>query len=165
MQENVHFGGRFILECYDPEGKLKWVNISKNGITTQGLNHILNTEFNLGSVVSTWYCGLVSTNTAFVSTMTYAAPTFTESSNYSEANRPTYTEASSAAALITNSSNKAAFTMSASTSIFGAALFSANVKADTATTGGILFCYSLLSTSRDVLINDVINLTYQVGAS
>ena len=172
-KSSMEWNGYFTLEIYDKDGNLKSRDRSKNGITTQGLNWILNNALHNSSAayaVSTWYCALASTNTAFASTMTYAVPAFTEFSLYDEAFRPEYVDvtASTQGCLIGNSSSKAVFTIGATVStptIYGAALMNSNAKADTATTNGILFCYSLLSTSRAVIATDVINLTYQVGAS
>lgn len=170
IKQGLKLGGWFTMTVYDKDGNFKGETKSRNGITAQGLNWILNAGFHNSTgvyTISTWYCALASTNTAFASTMTYAVPAFTEvNANYSEATRPEYVEASSAAALITNSASKAVFTVAtASTSFYGAAIMNSAVKGDAATTGGILFCYSLLSTARDVVVSDVVNLTYQIGAS
>jgi hypothetical protein len=174
MNDQLGLGGWFTLEVYDKDGNFKGATKSHNGITAQGLMWILNAGLhNSGGAyaVSTWYCALASTNTAFASTMTYAVPSFTEvNANYSEATRPSYVNVTASTnSMITNSASKAAFTIAtASTSIYGAALMSSNVKGDTATSGGvagILFCYALLSTARDVVVGDTLNLTYQVSAS
>jgi len=166
--ESLSLTGRYHIECYDQGGRLKWTADPHNVITTEGLNHLLNVELHGATAVATWYCALASTNTAAASTMTYATPSFTEFTLYDEATRPAYNEASSAAASITNSANKAVFTISATVTtptIYGAALLSSSVKGDTATTGGVLFSYALLSTSRAVVAADVINLSYTVSAS
>ena len=173
--DKVTFGGWFTMEVYDRNGNLKSRDRSHNGITTQGLNWILNNaphNSTAAYAVSTWYCALASTNTAFASTMTYATPSFTEFTGYDEATRPAYADntASTVGALISNSDSKAVFTIAATVTtptIYGAALMAASVKGDTATTGlgATLLCYSLLSTSRAVIATDVVNLTYQFGAS
>jgi hypothetical protein len=175
MQETLALGGWFTIEVYDKNGNLKSKDRSRNGITTQGLNWILNNAMHNSSAayaISTWYCALASTNTAFASTMTYAVPSFTEFTLYDESTRPAYTEntASTVGCQTSNSDSKAAFTISATVTtptIYGAALMAGSVKGDTATTGlgATLLCYSLLSTSRAVVASDVINLTYQIGAS
>ena len=170
--DRVTFGGWFTMEIYDRDGNLKSKDRSRNGITTEGLNWLLNNTLHNSTAaytVSTWYCALSSTNTAFASTMTYATPSFTEFTGYDEATRPTYNDntASTVGALISNSDSKATFTIAATVTtptIYGAALMSSNPKGDTATTATLL-CYSLLSTSRAVIATDVINLTYQFGAS
>jgi hypothetical protein len=172
MQEAFSWNGMFELACYDKDGNLKWKTYGKNGITTEGVNWLLNNALHNSSAayaVSTWYCALASTNTAFASTMTYAVPSFTEFTLYDEATRPEYVDitASTLGCSIGNSSSKAMFTISATVTtptIYGAALMSSSVKGDTASAAKLL-CYSLLSTSRAVVATDVINLSYTVSAS
>lgn len=172
IRNAISLGGYFTLTVYDKDGNFKGETRSHNIVTTQGLNWLLNVALHNSTgayTISTWYCALASTNTAAASTMTYAVPSYTEvNANYSEATRPEYADvtASTAGTSISNSSSKAVFTVAtASTSFYGAALVNSSVKGDTATGGGILFSYALLSTARDVVVGDTLNLTYQVAAS
>ena len=168
IQSGMVTAGYWTLEVYDSEGNPKYPPTrARNLVTTQGLNYMLNTSLDALAQSATWYCALSSTNTAAASTMTYAVPVFTEFTLYDEATRPTYTAASSTVASITNSANKAVFTISATVSgptIYSAALMSSNPKGDAATTA-TLFSYALFSTSRAVVATDVLNLTYTIGAS
>jgi hypothetical protein len=117
------------------------------------------------TVTNPWYCTLVETDTAPAAAMTYDVPVYTESTSYDEAaaGRPAYTEAASAAGVTTNTLNKAAFTISATKTMYGASLVSVITAGDHA--GGannVLLCYAKFAASRAVIDDDVVNLTYQI---
>ena len=98
--------------------------------------------------------------------MTYDVPVFTESTAYDEGTRPAYVEAAASSGSMTNSSNKAVFTIDASKTMYGAALFSIDTKGDhTQGANNVLYCYAKFGTSRSVIDNDVINLTYTVTSA
>ncbi len=166
-KEGIHLRGVFKWECYR-KGKLLWTDTFHNIITNEGLNHILNVELHAATQITTWYCCLVETNTAAAAAMTYAVPVYTESTAYDEATRPAYVEAESTAKSTTNSANKATFTISATKTMYGAAIVGGGSAATTkgdAAGGGTLFCYALASPSRSVVDNDIINLTYTITAA
>lgn len=166
--DGARFKGEFIVECFGEDGELKWVEKTHNIITDEGLNHILNVILHAGTQITTWYCTLVETNTTPIAGLTYAVPTYTESTSYDEATRPEYVEANSTAKSTTNSASKAVFTISATKTMYGASIVgggsAATTKANTAG-GGTLLCYALFSSSRSVVDNDVINLTYTLTSA
>ncbi|MET0039890.1 MAG: hypothetical protein ABW041_07090 [Dehalococcoides mccartyi] len=157
--------GKFITECYR-KGKLIWREESRNIVTTEGRNRLLDVMFHGTTQISTWYCGLVETDTTPDAGMTYDVPTFTESTAYDEAARPAFVEAASSSGSVTNSANKAVFTISGTKTMYGAALFSISTKGDhTAGADNVLYCYSKFTSGRSVVDDDVINLTYTVTAA
>lgn len=159
------FGGVFEWEGWR-DGKLIWKDKTHNIVTNEGLDRILDVMFNAATQTTTWYVGIVETDTAEAAGMTYDVPVFTESTAYDEATRPEYEEAASSSQSITNSANKATFTISGTKTMYGAALFSINTKGDHAPgANNVLYCYAKFGTSRAVIDNDVINATYTVGAS
>jgi len=162
VKSGMKLRGEFIAKCYR-NGELLWVDKFHNIVTTEGLNRILNVMFAGTTQTATWYCGLVETNTVPNADMNYDVPVFTESTSYDEATRPAYVEAASTAGSTTNSANPAVFTISATKTMYGAALFSINTKGDhTAGANNVLYCYALFTASRAVIDNDVVNLTYSV---
>ncbi len=162
IQSGLKLQGNFIAECYR-DGKLIWVDKTHNSITNEGLDRIVNVMFAGTTQTATWYCGLVETDTAPAAAMNYDVPVFTESTSYDEATRPAYVEAASSAQSLTNSASPAVFTISATKTMYGAALFSINTKGDhTGGANNVLFCYAKFSASRAVVDNDVINLTYTI---
>lgn len=161
-------GGKFIFECRDKNGRLKWQEEAHNIITNEGLDALLDIMLHGSTQITTWYCVIVESDTNPAAGMTYATPTYTESIAYDEATRPEYEEAAASSQSITNSANKAQFTMNATKTIYGAALVGGGASASTKGNtdgGGTLFCYAKLGSSRSVVDDDVLNLTYTVSAA
>ena len=166
LKAGLKIRGGWIAECYR-KGKLIWTEEIHNVWTAEGLNSLLNVYLHAATQIATWYCLIFETDTTPADGTTYATPVFTESTSYDEATRPEYEEAASSAKSITNSANKATFTISATKTIYGAALVGGGtaptVKGDT-TSGGTLAVAGKFATARSVLDGDVINLTYSVTA-
>jgi len=183
-REKAKLFGRFTVECWrlrdpgtgqrlrDSRGRflprqLAWLEDVRNIIPDEGLNHALNVVLNGATGIDPWYCCLVESDTTPAAGQTYATPVYTESTAYDEATRPEYEPATSTAEEITNTANKAVFTINDTKTMYGASIVGggtdANTKGNTAG-GGTLFCYSRFTTSRSVISGDVINLTYSVEA-
>lgn len=161
----LKIGGRFQVECFR-KGKLIWKEDVHNIWTDEGLNRILDVFFHGTPQTATWYCGLVETDTAPNAGMNYDVPVFTESTSYDEAARPAYVEAASSGKSMTNSASKAVFTISATKTMYGAALFSVSTKGDHAAgANNVLACYAKFASGRSVLDDDVVNLTYTVTSA
>ena len=168
MRGKVKLGGTFELVCFGPDGKEKWREKADNIITNEGLNHILDAVLHAATQITTWYVIPVETNTAPAAGMTYATPSFTESTAYSEGTRQAYVEAAASSQSITNSASPAAFSINATKTIYGAALVgggSAPTTKGDAAGGGTLLCYALLTASKDVSSGDTLNITYTVSAA
>jgi hypothetical protein len=142
--------------------------VDSNLLTDEGLNHILNVAFNGATATSTWYLALYSGNVSPASSWTAAnfASNATEitstTEGYSESVRQTYVEAASTAKSITNTANKAAFTIATATSVtvWGAGLLSSSTRGGTS---GVLVSAAKFSTSRVLYDTDVFNLGYTVS--
>jgi len=182
-QARGKFRGVFNVECWrwhdehgnrfrDARGRferrLMWTEEVHNIVTNEGLDHILNVVLHGATQITTWYCTLVESDTAPAAGMTYATPVYTESTAYDEATRPEYEEAAASSQSITNSANKATFTISDTKTMYGASLVGGGtdptVKGNTAG-GGTLLCYAKFASSRSVVDDDVLNLTYTISAA
>ena len=164
---------RFLAESiWDVEhwrkGKLLGVTRDHNVCTAEGLNKLLDVMFHAATQITTWYILLFNTDTTPADGTTYATPVFTESEAYDEATRQEYVEAAAGSKSITNSANKATFTMDATTTIYGAALVGggtdANVKSDAAG-GGTMYCASKFSSAKSVEDDDILRITVTITAS
>lgn len=135
-----------------------------NLVVNEGLDHVLNTVFHGGTQIATWYLGLFEGNYTPIATVTGAtiAAAATESTAYTESQRQEYNEAASSAQSITNSANKATFTMNANKTIYGAFLASNATKSSTS---GVLFSAARFSTAKVVAPDDQLLLTYTFNAS
>jgi hypothetical protein len=163
--------GRFVIECYDKDGKLKWVDDSKNLVVNVGLQYMAGTALDGSTArITSWYLGLYgaasSNNPAAGDTMSSHAG-WTEVTDYTEATRPAATFVAATTAnpsVVTNSASKAQFTMNATTTVGGAFLTSSNTKSGTT---GTLFSAADFNSpgDRSVVSGDVVLVTYTFSLS
>jgi hypothetical protein len=162
-QHNLVVGGFFDCQLRR-DGKIidEWRD--HNIVVNEGLNHILDAVFHAATQVTAWYVGLFEANYTPVATVTAATITAasTECTAYDEATRVAYDEAAPASQLITNSASRATFTMNATKTVYGAFLVSASAKSATT---GTLMAAAKFSTSKAVVDNDELLITYAFGAS
>jgi len=164
---------RFLIESiWDVEHwrgeNLLSVTRDHNVCTAEGLNALLDIMFHGSTQITTWYVEIFESDTTPADGTTYAVPVYTPSTAYDEATRPAYVEAAAASKSITNSANKAVFTISATKTIYGAALLgggaAATTKADVAG-GGTMYCASKFGSAKSCVDDDVINVTITLTAA
>jgi len=165
MRTGFFFGGKFIATCYDKHGNFRWEVESHNLVVNEGLDHALDVLFHGDSAFGTWYVGLFESNTTILATHTYAVPGFTESIAYDEAARQEYVEAAASSQSITNSANRAVFTMDATKTIYGAFLSSFATKGNTAEAGAVMFCAAQFTNAKAVNDDDTLEVTYTLGSA
>lgn len=166
MASGARIGGFWDVDVYDPAGNLAWHETAHNIITDEGLNRILDVMLHATTQTTTWYCGLVESNTDPAAGMTYDVPVFTECTSYDEATRPAYNEAAASSKSTTNSANKAVFTINATKTLYGAFLASVSTKGDhTAGADNVLLCYAKFPASQAVQDDYVVNLSYTLSAA
>jgi hypothetical protein len=165
--DSVYLGGVFRFECRDKDGNLKWVEETRNLVTNQGLDYLLNVLRNQTQIAA-WYVIPFESDSTPAAGNTYATPSFTECTTYTEANRPAWTIVAPSAQQLTNTASKARFTFNASKTIYGAALVGggtgATTKGNTAG-GGTLLCASRFATSKAVESSDTLDVTYTFSAA
>jgi hypothetical protein len=169
--EGVKATGRFVIECYDKDGKLKWVDDSKNLVVNVGLQYMAGTALDGSTArITSWYLGLYgaasSNDPAAGDTMSSHAG-WTEVTDYTEATRPAATFVAATTAnpsVVTNSASKAQFTMNATVTVGGAFLTSDNTKSGTT---GTLFSAKDFNSPGDraVVSGDVVLVTYTFSLS
>ena len=151
----------------DESGEYRTIHkqVGHNLVTTEGMAHILDVIFNGATLASsTWYIGLIGDNTTPVVGDTYAAPAFAEAAGYDEATRVAYVEAAAAGTttvVTTNSASKATFTLDGTdATIYGAFVCSNSTKDDTVAASAVLMAAKLFSSSRPVVDDDQLLITY-----
>lgn len=162
-------GGYFVVECYDPDGNLKWEDIAENGVTDVGIASLLNVYLRNQTQIATWYIGLID-NAGF-STLD---PTDTMSShagwsevagaNYSQSTRPTWSAGAPSGGAIVNAST-VDFTMinGSPLTVKGLLLVSNNTKDGTS---GVLFATApFTGGTQAVTSGDTLKVTYTVSAA
>jgi hypothetical protein len=135
-----------------------------NIVVDQGLNHVLNVEFNGLTPVNPWYLGLFEGNYTPVAAVTAAgiAAAATECVAYSQATRPSFVNVASTAKSITNSASTATFTFVDARTLYGAILISDSTKGGTA---GVLFSAAKFATPKVMGNTDQLLLTYTFTAA
>jgi len=164
--QRVRVGGRFGTRIVDKKTGLvrePWT-FSHNVVTDEGLNKLLNVFLSTHTKIATWYIGLKST-THVNSSATYAAKVFTESTEYSEANRVTWVEDGSTAQSIDNSTSVASFSISGTVTIDGAFLASTNTKGSSTKTGAVLFAHANFASAKSLSSGDTLEVTYTFTAA
>lgn len=154
--------GRFSVQCFDKDGNLKWEEDFPNGIVDEGIEYLLDAGFNGGSQVSTWYMGLVDNAgfSAFANADTMASHSgWSESTAYTESNRPEWTAGAAATRAVTNGST-VDFSMNATATIRGIFITSDNTKSGTT---GTLWSTAAFSSNASVTNGDSLKVTYTVS--
>lgn len=163
MDTGIKVGGRFHIEHVRNGEVIDREDVS-NLVVNEGLDHLLNTVFHGGAQITTWYLGLFEGNYTPVATATGASISGASSEcvAYDEAQRQEYKEGAASAQSITNSGDKAVFTMNATKTVYGAFLTSNGAKG---ATSGTLFSAARFASPKQVADDDQLLLTYTFNAS
>jgi hypothetical protein len=163
MKQQLKAGGVFTIE-HVRNGEVIGKEEIHNLVVNEGLNHILNTIFHGSTPIGTWYIGVFEGN--YTPLATDAATNFAISANesiaYDETSRVVYNEGDAASQSITNSANKATFTINATKTIYGGFLISTSAKSATT---GTLMAAAKFGTPRAVVAGDQLLVTYTFSAA
>ena len=158
MNENLHFTNVYRVVCRGSDGQIKWTEERENLVTTEGQNHILDTQFHAGTAVTTWYIGLKAAGTPVAADTLASHSSWAEVAGYS-GTRKEWTEGAASSGSTTNASS-VDFAVNATATVAGAFLASA-----TSGTTGTLFGVADFSTSRNVISGDTLQVTLTVTIS
>lgn len=150
-----HF--RYLVECFDADGALKWAEDFRNLVTTEGKNHIINTEFASGTQVTAWFLGLKGTGSAAVGDTLASHAGWAEVTPYA-GNRPGITFSTTSAG--SNTATAVGISINATATVAGAIISSVNTG-----TAGKLYSAGDFGTSRSVISGDTLNITPTVSVS
>lgn len=150
---NARLRTRYIAECIKPDGSLRWREEFHNQVVTEGLNLLLDNTFTAPAAGVTWYVGLKGTGSVADGDTLASHAGWAEINPYT-GNRPAYVpDGAAAAGAITNNASKAAFTITADTTVYGA--FMADVNSGTS---GALYGAGDFNSPRAVLISDILRV-------
>jgi hypothetical protein len=160
--------GKFTIQCYDKDGKLKWEDENHNLVVNQGLQYMCGTALTSVTQITTWYIGLYgagASNTPAAGDTMASHAGWTEVVPYSNATRPTCTFATATTAnpsVATNSASVAVFNINATSTVGGAFLVSNSTKSGST---GTLFSAADFSSpgDRSVASGDTLNVTYTLS--
>lgn len=165
LAEALGLKGRFVAQCFDKHGKLKWEETIENLVTTVGKNLALDTILG-NSAAGAVVMGLKGTGSAA------AGDTQASHAGWLEVgavNAPAYTAPrktpsfSAAAAGSKTTSAVVAFTFTSGGTVAGAFI---NIGGSSVidNTTGTLFSAGDFAASKTVATNDVLNVTYTLTA-
>lgn len=123
----------YTVETIDRHGNVLDVERIHNLMPTEGLNHLIATEFKGGTQVATWYIGLYEGN--YTPTASDTAATFpalaTECVAYDESTRVEFVDGAVSSGAMDNSASRAEFTFNADKTVYGGFISSAAAKSAT----------------------------------
>ncbi len=154
------------FECYDSEGRLKWVEEIPNLTVNAGLNDLLDKYFKGSAYTAAWYVGLVDLTgfTGYAAGDTMASHAgWAESTAYSNANRPTLTLGAVSGQSVDNSASKAVFNINATATIKGGFVVTNNTKGGT--TGTLYGAANFTAGDRAVVNGDTLNVQVTLTAA
>ena len=170
MEERAKATGKYIVECFDKDGKLKWTAETPNLVVNVGLQYMAGTALTSTAQITSWYIGLYgagATNSPAATDTMSSHAGWTEVTAYTEATRPAATFAAATNAnpsVVTNTASKAVFSINGTTTVGGAFLTSNNTKGGS--TGTLFSAADFQSPGdRSVVSGDVLNVTYQFSLS
>lgn len=162
--------GKYVVECLDKDGNLKWVAETPNLVVNVGLQYMAGVALTSTAQITSWYVGLygaAASNSPAAGNTMASHSGWTEVTDYTEATRPAATFAAATNAnpsVVTNTASKAVFTMNATTTVGGAFLTSDSTKGGSS---GTLFSAADFSApgDRSVVSGDILNVTYTFSLS
>jgi len=173
MSEEARARGRFLVECFDKDGRLKWRDTIENLVATVGKNLALDTYLaGAGYTVTGPFMGLISS--AGYSTGPAAGDTMASHGGWAEAgnaNAPTYTAPrktcawSGAAAGAKALSAALAFVFTGAGTVKGCFLvFGSGAVTTIDNTGGTLYSAGLFTGGDKAVVNtDTLNVSYSTS--
>lgn len=165
--EGARATGKYVVECHDKDGNLKWVAETDNLVVNVGLQYMAGVALTSTTQITTWYLGLYGAGASNTPAATDTLAThggWTEITPYS-GNRPAATFAAATNAnpsVVTNSASKASYTINATATVGGAFLCSAA----SGTTGTLFSAADFQSPGdRSVVSGDILSVTYTFSLS
>jgi hypothetical protein len=155
----------YSVECIDAEGKSRWHDHFANMVVAAGKNDLLTQYFKGSAYTAAWHVGLVDNAgfSAIVVGDTMASHSgWTESTAYSNANRPALTFGAASGGSIDNSASVASFAINATATIRGAFVANNSAKGGSA---GTLYSAGTFAANRSVVSGDTLNITVTLSAS
>ena len=153
----VRVNHHFEVECRGEDGRLKWMEEFDNIVVTAGLNKYIDATLKTGLASPAWYVGLKDTGTPNAADTMASHASWAEIVPYSDGTRPAFDLSgnSISAGSVSNSNNKAAFTIDGTDDVYGAFI------ADDATksgSSGTLLGVGDFAAARSVISGDTLNV-------
>jgi hypothetical protein len=163
-EDKLNIKGRYVVECRDKDGELKWSDVIDNLVTTVGKNDMLD-KYLAGSAYTagTVYMGLKGTGTAA------AGDTMASHAGWSELNASASSGArqsvsfSAASGGSKQTSAAVSWSITGSATVDGCFIVMGGNATNGNTTGTLLSAGTFSGGSRSVVNGDTLNVTYSLG--
>lgn len=135
VAQKIQFRNIYRVECWKPDGTLRWAEEIPNIVVNVGLNDVLDKYFKGVAYTAAHYVGITSATPVPNAADTMASHSgWTEVTDYDEADRPALTLGAVSAQSVNNSGNKAVYTINATVTIGGAFVTTDDTKGGSAGT-------------------------------
>lgn len=158
------FRNNYHVECFAPDGSLKWSEDIYNLVANVGLDDVLDKYFKGSTYTAAFYVGLTQGSPSFAAANTMSSHAgWTEDENYSEGVRQTLTLGTVSGQSVSNSASKATFSINGSATVGGAFVTTSSTKGGTTGTlyGGAAFSGG----NRTVANGDTVTVTITLTAA
>ena len=165
MKSEIKLKGKFIVECFDKNGRLKWKDESQNLVVNVGLQHILDILFvSATTQIDPFYIGLTNGTPTPAAADTMASHAgWTENEEYSEGVRQTYVDVRTAQA-VTNSASKGVFSIDTDTQTIGGAFLTSD-STKGGSSGTLLCAVAFTGGDKSADDGDTLNVQYDFSAA
>lgn len=153
---DLKLGCSVTVDCWRPDGALRWRDVNHNIVVTVGKNDFLQKYFTGSGYTAGFYCGLKGSGVPAIGDTLSTHPSWSEVTGYSQTNRPTVSMGTAVLGSIDNSAARATFSMTATIVVYGVFMSTNSSKAGIS---GVLFNAADLTVSRNVINGDVLNVT------
>ena len=161
--QNLKIEGWWHYVAKSPDGRVLWVDDSKNIIVNEGLNHMLDVTLHNVAASTTWYIGFHNGTETYAATDTLASKAWTEWETYTPGTRPEWTEGAASSQSITNGTAVTITSSGDSQSVKGAFLADGSTKG---ATSDILFNVDQFSGGNKTLnTSETLDTTVTISAS
>lgn len=152
------FRNHYHVECFGPDGRLKWEDHSDNLVMDVGLDEFLQRIWKSSGFTAADFIGLTDDSPSIVAGDTMASHAgWVEAEGYTEGTREAYTLGSVASQSVDNSASKASFSIDATDTIGGA--FAVNESTKGGTSGILLGAAAFSGGDKAVANLDTLNVT------
>lgn len=154
----------YLVECFDKDGNLKWVDEFDNIVVDVGLNDSLDKHLKGSGYTAGWFIGLTSAAPTVNAADTMASHAgWTEVQTYSEGVRQTLTLGAVSGKSVDNTASKGVFSINGTVTVGGCFVTTVNTKGGT--TGTLYGAGAFTGSDRAVVSGDTLNVTVTCTAA